>query len=55
MKNKIAEAMLKYIEKSPSAFHAVENVKQIYLEKGYTQLCEKDEWEIRLDCGFGIK
>lgn len=46
MKNKIAEAMLKYIEKSPSAFHAVENVKQLYLEKGYTELCEKEEWEL---------
>lgn len=47
MKNKIAESMLKFIEKSPSAFHAVENVKKMYLEKGYAELDEKEAWNLK--------
>lgn len=46
MKNKIAESMLKFIEKSPSAFHAVENVRKMYLEKGYEELDEKAVWSL---------
>lgn len=46
MKNKTAEAMLKYIEKSPSSFHAIQNLKEMFLEKGYTELEEKDAWSI---------
>lgn len=46
MKNKIAENMLKFIEKSPSAFHAVENVRYLYLEKGYEELQEKEQWNL---------
>ncbi len=47
MKNKTAEAMLKFIEKSPSAFHAVENVRKMYLEKGYRELDEKEQWSLK--------
>ncbi|MBQ7955435.1 MAG: M18 family aminopeptidase [Lachnospiraceae bacterium] len=47
MKNKIAQDMLKFIEKSPSAFHAVENLCQLYLDKGYEQLDEKAVWALK--------
>lgn len=47
MKSKIAESMLKFIEKSPSAFHAVENVRKLYLEKGYEELDEKAAWSLK--------
>lgn len=47
MKNKIAESMLKFIEKSPSAFHAVDNVCKMYAEKGYEELDEKKQWSLK--------
>lgn len=47
MKNKTAEAMLKYIEKSPSSFHAIQNLKEMFLEKGYEELEERKEWKIK--------
>lgn len=47
MKNKIAENMLKFIEKSPSAFHAVENVCRMYLENGYEELKENEQWALK--------
>lgn len=47
MKNKIAESMLRFIEKSPSAFHAVENVCRMYLENGYEELKENEQWALK--------
>lgn len=38
--------LIDFIEKSPSCYHAVENVKQELLENGYTELDEGGEWEI---------
>ncbi len=43
---KITKDMLDFIEKSPSCFHAVENVKQELLKKGYTELLETQEWNL---------
>ena len=38
--------MLTFIEKSPSAFHAIANLEQLYTENGYQVLEEKDEWNL---------
>lgn len=41
-----AEKLLKFIDKSPSAFHVINNMKEELLEAGFTELKEKDRWEI---------
>ena len=46
MKNKMAADMLTFIEKSPSAFHAIANLEQLFTENGYQALEEKDEWNL---------
>lgn len=46
MKNKMAADMLTFIEKSPSAFHAIANLEQLYTENGYQALEEKEEWNL---------
>ena len=38
--------MLTFIEKSPSAFHAIANLEQLFTENGYQALEEKDEWNL---------
>ncbi len=38
--------LLKFIEESPSCFHAVENLKQLLLKNGYCSLNEQSSWEI---------
>ena len=45
---KTSKAMLEFIEKSPTCFHAVENVKTMLEEAGYQELLEKESWEVSL-------
>lgn len=42
----IAKEMLEFIEKSPSVFHVVNNLKEMYIESGYQELFETEEWGI---------
>lgn len=41
-----SRAMLDFIEKSPSCFHAIANVKTMLAEAGYMELSEKNVWEV---------
>lgn len=43
---KCAREMLAFIEKSPSCFHAIGNMKELLDEAGFTELHEKDAWEV---------
>ena len=40
------EKLLEFIEISPTAFHAVDNVKSELLDLGFTELCEGTKWSI---------
>ncbi len=40
------EELLSFINKSPSSYHAVESVKAILAENGYTELFEACEWDL---------
>jgi len=42
--NVVAKEMLDFIHKSPSCFHAVDNVKNILISNGFVQLSEKENW-----------
>ncbi len=42
----ILQKMLDRIEKSPTSFHVVENLRQEMLEAGFTELYEKGAWTI---------
>lgn len=41
-----AKELIDFIYESPSAFHAVLNVKNILKDNGFTELKEEDKWEI---------
>lgn len=41
-----AQELLKFIEKSPSCFHAVENIRQELISNGFTELKEQDSWNL---------
>ncbi|MBR1912981.1 MAG: M18 family aminopeptidase, partial [Treponema sp.] len=43
---KTAENMLRFIQKSPSCFHAVHNFAETLMAKGFTELKEEDEWHL---------
>ena len=44
-------ALINFIEKSPTAFHAVASCAEILEAQGYSRLCEQDEW--KLEAGKG--
>ena len=46
MQRKNAENLLKFIDRSPSAFHVIYNMKEELLKAGFTELKENDKWEI---------
>ncbi|MCR4742005.1 MAG: M18 family aminopeptidase [Treponema sp.] len=41
-----AKNLLDFIQKSPSCFHAIENIKNQLMEKGFTELYEKEDWPL---------
>ncbi|MFR3768030.1 MAG: M18 family aminopeptidase [Blautia sp.] len=41
-----AEKLLTFIRKSPTAFHAVDTMKNILAEQGFQELSEKDYWKL---------
>ena len=47
-------ALINFIEKSPTAFHAVASCAEILEEKGYTRLCEQNAWKLEAGKGYYI-
>lgn len=47
MYRETSEKLLAFIEKSPSSFHAVYNMKQELLENGFEELKENQKWNLR--------
>lgn len=43
---KCAREVLDFIEKSPSCFHAVANVKEMLQEQGFTEVKEAQKWDL---------
>lgn len=51
---KCAKGMLEFIEKSPSCFHAVANVKRLLEEQGFQELKEEVGWELASGKGYYV-
>ena len=47
-------ALMSFIEKSPTAFHAVASCAEILEAQGFTRLCETDEWKLEAGKGYYI-
>lgn len=45
-------ALINFIEKSPTAFHAVASCAEILEGQGYVHLCEQDEWNLEAGKGY---
>ena len=46
MENKISEGLVEFLNRSYTAFHAVENIKERLVEEGFTPLSEGERWNI---------
>lgn len=46
MYKKISEKLVSFIQKSPTAFHAVDNMRKELLDNGYVELLEGNTWNI---------
>ena len=51
---KTAKDMLDFIEKSPTCFHAFENIKTALTEAGCTELAETEEWQLTPGHGYFV-
>lgn len=47
MKSKITQDMMTFIEKSPSSFHAIANLAEMFELSGYEWLDEKAQWNLK--------
>ncbi len=47
-------ALMRFIEKSPTAFHAVASCAEILEEQGYLHLDEHDEWKLEAGKGYYV-
>ena len=47
MDYRYVEELLTFIDKSPTPFHVIDNMKQELDEAGYTQLLESEEWDLK--------
>lgn len=47
MYQETAKELIKFIEKSPTCFHAVATMKEILKKEGYIELREADKWEVK--------
>ena len=47
--------LFNFIDASPTAFHCVESVKKILLDKGYKELSESEEWKVKKGDKFFVK
>lgn len=54
MYKEISEDLLSFIQKSPTAFHAVEQMKEILKENGYKELLEGEKWDIEAGQSYFI-
>ena len=45
MRNQTAERMLAFIEKSPTPYQAVENLREMLVGAGFTEVSETDDWQ----------
>ncbi|MBR4671251.1 MAG: M18 family aminopeptidase [Butyrivibrio sp.] len=51
----IAKDMMDFIDKSPTCFHVVENLKQKLVKEGFTELKESEEWKLKVGKYFVIR
>ena len=55
MGRELSRELLTFLHKSPSSFHAVYNLGQMLEEDGYTELFEKDIWDIKPEGKYFVK
>ena len=51
---KYTREMLEFIEKSPTCFHAIANLKTELTEQGFCELKENESWEVQTGKGFFV-
>ncbi|MEG0495911.1 MAG: M18 family aminopeptidase, partial [Eubacterium sp.] len=52
--HQINEALLSFLEKSPTAFHAVANIKAMLEKEGFTALEEGESWFLEYGKGYYV-
>lgn len=51
---RLAQELIDFIYESPSAFHAVESVKKILFNKGFSELKEEDKWNLQKESKYFV-
>ena len=46
MQHAPARELLHFIKNSPTCYHVTENIRQKLLANGYTELSERERWEV---------
>jgi len=54
MEGKITSRLINFIEKSPTAYHAVNTIKEQLLDNGYEELLESENWSLNLGGNYFV-
>lgn len=54
MERTVISKLMEFIDKSPSVFHVIENIKKELLGKGFCELSEQEEWKIEAGKGYFV-
>jgi len=54
MQNNINDELITFLAKSPSAFHAIANIKEVLNASGFTQLSENRSWHLERGLNYYI-
>lgn len=50
-----AKECLKFIDRSVTCFHAIENMEKRWKEEGFTELKEKEKWKLKMGKSYYVK
>lgn len=51
----LGKSLIEFLDNSPTAFHAAENIEKILLKNGFTELCECESWTLRSGGKYFVK
>ncbi|HPS29171.1 MAG TPA: M18 family aminopeptidase, partial [bacterium] len=51
----LGKSLIEFLDNSPTAFHAAENIEKTLTKNGFTELCECESWTLKSGGKYFVK